>query len=177
MLQIMGLLCIINCIFHADTHGEEIIRRIMSFILYVGALLWGTLGLGADCYIIEDCVSVREPNLMERVCFLHSHETKMPPEMERWQIMGGLDVHHDPLHREYLTLLLDKRFVPLKKGTHVFDCGYDILAIKLGTELAKLKGINLPVANCQGLALSLVLVRPVYSPICYWVALGDVECR
>jgi hypothetical protein len=161
----------------SNTEGKEIIGKIVPFILFMWLFLWGAPVLGADCYISEACFAAREANLVERVCFLHNHEIKMPPELERWQIMGGIDIELDQSHREYVKLLLEKRFVPLNVGTRVFECGYDLLALKQDKEFAKLKGINLPTTNCSGRTYEFVLVRPVNFSSCYWVALGDMECR
>jgi hypothetical protein len=181
MLQFSFLLCIINPVEHTDARGKEIIvrrRGITPFILFLGLLIGITPGFAADWRINADCFGVLEPLLVERVCFLYAHHIKMPPDLELAQRFLDIELlRADQLHTEYLKLLIDKKFIPLKTGTQVFECGYDLHALKEDTEIASLKRGNLPKANCSGHDSPFVLVRPVGFSVCYWVALGNLEWR
>ncbi|MBA4417149.1 MAG: hypothetical protein C0392_04465 [Syntrophus sp. (in: bacteria)] len=135
--------------------------------------------LGGDCFIGKDCFAVVEPYLIERVCYLYHHEARTyKPGMESDFIapLARIELHPDQLHVEFLKLLVDKKFMVLKRGTPIFSCRYDLETIKKGPDEAQLKGIVLPEFNCRGNLYPLVPVRVVNTNTCVWIAEADVRC-
>ena len=87
----------------------------------------------AQCYISKQCFAVADPNLVERVCYLYRHEARMyrpGQESAFTSTMPGTELHPDPLHIEFMQLMLAKKYMTLKAGTYVFSCKYDIEALR-----------------------------------------------
>lgn len=87
----------------------------------------------AQCYIKKACFAVAEPNLEERVCYLFRHDVrtyKSGEESPFVQVSGAAELHADPLHVDFMQLGLSKKYVPLKPGTYVFSCKYDIEVLR-----------------------------------------------
>jgi hypothetical protein len=144
------------------------------------AILAASRLFAGDCFIGKPAYAVTEPYLVERVCYLYAHEARMyKPGLES-EFVGPLPTiehHPDPLHVEFLKLLVDKKFMPLARGTPVFSCQYDLETIKRSPDEARMKGYVLPEFNCRGFTFQLVPVRVVNSSTCVWVAELSVRCE
>jgi hypothetical protein len=134
-------------------------------------------GLAEECFIHRECFGVKEPNMVERVCYLYAHEVNTRPESAMVVATPLLQQHPDQLHVEFLKLLVEKKFVVLKQDTRIFSCGYNLERIRKEPEDAEWQEGELPRFNCRGSDSEFVPVRPVNLGTCYWVALENVECR
>ncbi len=158
---------------------SEILKK---WALSTGILLCFLGGpcFAGDCFIGKDCFGVVQPYLMERVCYLWSHETrtyKAGAESEFVTVLPSIDLGTDLLHVEFLRLQTEKKFIPFRRGTRIFNCQYDLNEIKRDRDDARQKGIVLPEFNCRGATFEMVPVRIVNSNTCYWVAEADVRCE
>jgi len=136
----------------------------------------------ARCYISKNCFGVINPYQVERVCHYFAHETRMysslfPRESEFAQPLKDIDLHNDSLHIHFVKMMLEKKFVPLAKGTPVFPCQYDLDTVVNNPDQAVLQEGRLPEFHCEGFLFSMVAVRPVNFSICYWVAVANVVCH
>jgi hypothetical protein len=131
-----------------------------------------------ECFVSQDCVAVIQPYLMVRVCDLAA-QTRLDLPLEEFPQMfdpARIRIIPDDVRAAYEDLSDRRQFITLKKGTPLFDCRYDLNAIKNNPKAAKLKDIHLPVFNCRGIAYSFVPVRPQGFKKCYWVAVEAVDC-
>ena len=132
-----------------------------------------------NCYINKGCFSVVDPNLVERVCYLYRHEARMyGPGLGGTpsQALGVVDLHPDPLHAEFVQLMLEKKYVVLKTGTQVFSCKYDIENVRKFPDNDALANVRPPQFNCAGGLFHFVPVRFVNGNRCYWVAVENITC-
>lgn len=137
----------------------------------------------ADCFIKKNCFGVIQPYLLEKVCFLFNHETKIP-DWERNEAdisagaLGDSELSVDRLHVEFVKYLLEKRFIVLDKGTPISDCGFDLDIAQNDPYMSTLLGSGtFPVFNCRGAVYPMIPVKPVNQDTCYWVAVANLECR
>lgn len=156
--------------------------RSNRFIMQVLALLFSCgvmpppVALAEDCFINKECVGVIEPSLMERTCFLYAHEKNYRPEAEMRMVMSRIELDPDPLHAEFVKLVVEKKLISLKYMTPIFSCGIDLERISKDPEEV-METMQLAQFNCSGTMSRFIPVRPVNIGICYWVALENVECR
>jgi hypothetical protein len=132
-----------------------------------------------DCYINRGCFAVSDPNLVERVCYLYRHEMRMygPAQGSPFvQTLATVDLHPDPLHAEFVELMLEKKYVVLKTGTQVFSCKYDIEKVRRLPESDAIVNVRPPQFNCAGNMFRFVPVRFVNGSRCYWVAVENTTC-
>ncbi len=138
--------------------------------------------LAGRCYISKNCFGVQQPYQVERVCRYFAHEnrtysTLMPRESEFSQPLKDIDLHNDPLHIHFVKMMLEKKFVPLTKGTPVFSCQHDLDTFVNNPDQAVLQGGRLPEFHCDGFSFAMIPVRPVNFHTCYWVAVPNVVCH
>jgi len=130
-----------------------------------------------QCFISKSCFGVIQPYMLESVCYLYFHEIMIPPESEMVTAMKDDNLHPDPLHVIFVRMMLEKKFVTLKKGLPIFSCGYDLeLAKKNDIEGSDTKIAILPESACRGVVSKLIAVRPNNFSTCYWVAYENVIC-
>ncbi|MDI9569213.1 MAG: hypothetical protein QM278_00540 [Pseudomonadota bacterium] len=145
------------------------------------ALLPGQ-GHAGRCYMSKNCFGVLNPYQIEKVCYYFAHEnrlysTKAPRESEFAQTLKDIELHNDPLHIQFVKMLLEKKFLPLAKGTPVFSCQYDLDTVVNNPDQAVLQMGRLPEFHCGGFPFTMVAVRPVNISVCYWVAVANVVCH
>jgi hypothetical protein len=131
-----------------------------------------------ECFVAQDCVGVIQPYLMVRVCDLAA-QTRLDLPLEEFPQMfdpARIRIIPDDVRAAYEDMSDRRQFVTLDKGTPLFDCQYDLKAIKNDPRAAELKGIHLPVYSCRGISHSFVPVRPQGFKKCYWVAVEAVDC-
>jgi hypothetical protein len=151
--------------------------KCLIFCLFLS--IFAGRSFGGECFIGKDCFAVVEPYLIERVCYLYHHEARTyKPGMESDFVssLARIELHPDQLHVEFLKLLVDKKFMVLRRGTPIFSCRFDLETIKRGPDEARLKGIVLPEFNCRGNLYPLVPVRVANTNTCVWIAEADVRC-
>lgn len=153
------------------------IRAAVLFVLLLIAFLFPVEARSAQCYIKRGSFGVAEPNLVERVCFLHRHEARMyRPGETAPQTLNMADLHPDPLHADFIQLILDKKYMVLKAGTPVFSCQYDIEALRRDPNSSAVMNVRPPEFNCDGFIYRFVPVRIVNTNNCMWVAIEAVTC-
>ncbi|HEY3277426.1 MAG TPA: hypothetical protein VGJ94_12470 [Syntrophorhabdaceae bacterium] len=139
-----------------------------------------SFAFGGQCYVGKASFAVVQPYLIERVCYLYSHESRTyKPGMESGNVVAlpSVDLHPDQLHVEYLKLLGEKKFRVLERRTPVFNCGYDLELIKRSPDEALMKSGPLPEFNCSGYIYRMVPLRLVNENTCYWAAEAVVRCE
>jgi len=156
-------------------HHRDPRRPMWCFVLCL-ALTLPAGSLAEECYIYRECFGVSEPNLVERVCYLYAHEINARPE-SAMAATPLLQQHPDPLHVEFLKLLVEKKFLVMKQDMRIFSCGYNLERLRKEPEEAAWQEAALPRFNCKGSTSEFVPVRPVNVGTCYWVALENVECK
>ncbi len=154
-------------------------KRCAPAVVLVAVL--ATASFGGDCFVAKPSFAVREPYLIEKVCYLYAHEKRAykpgePEESQFSQVMGTVDLIGDPLHRDFLEMLRDGKYLPLSRGTQLFSCQYDLETIKRDRSEAQLKGYAMPEFACGGVIFEMVPVRLNNMSICYWVAEAAVRC-
>ena len=162
-----------------------LLSAIRSGISPAAALLFCLLAIRAfagNCYIGGPCFATVDPYMGERVCYLYAHETMSYKVGTMWEeatvgALSSIELHPDRLHVEFLRLITEKKFLPLKRGTQVFSCPYDLNLIKADMDQARMRGAVLPEINCRGFLFAMVPVRPINLNTCYWVAEVDVRCE
>lgn len=155
-------------------------KRLMTVYLLVIMILLIVTNVvyAVDCYIKKNCFAVIEPHLVEKVCFLWEHDKVVPREAAiNKGALPSIELDPDQLEVSYLKLVVDKKFLPLSKGTPIFPCGNDLNAIQNDPGYIGYLGANYPAFNCRGVTLHFVPVMPVNYPHCYWIAAVNIECR
>lgn len=133
-----------------------------------------------QCYIGKNCFAVISPALVERACFLYYHEVREYRTGEQTPYLVTLprsELHPDRLHLEFVEMLLDKKYISLRKGTPIFSCQYDLERLKMDPDFASLLGGQLPEFNCRGVMSRWAPVRVINMNTPYWVAVEDVQCE
>jgi hypothetical protein len=158
----------------------------LTYLKYLWVISFGYLVMfpayvyGSQCYIGKACFSVSEPSMAERVCYLYAHESRTYREgleSDYSVTMPDSNLHPDQLHVEFLKLLVQKKFIALKKGTPIFSCRYDLSLLKKNPQDAELLLGPLPEANCSGRVSRFVPIRINNMVPCYWVAEENIQCE
>jgi len=123
---------------------------------------------------------VSDPNLVERVCYLYRHEMRTYGPSTTGGVpsaaLGTVDLHPDPLHAEFVELMLEKKYVVLKPGMQIFSCKYDIENVRRVPDNDAIVNVRPPQFNCSGALFHFVPVKFVNGNRCYWVAVEDMTC-
>jgi hypothetical protein len=149
------------------------------FALLLLAFLFPFRAWSTQCYINKGCFSVTDPSLVERVCYLFRHEARMyGPSLGGVpsQALGTVDLHPDPLHAEFVELMVEKKYVVLKPGMPVFSCKYDIEELRRLPDNDAIVNVRPPQFNCSGNLFRFVPVRFVNGNRCFWVAVENITC-
>ena len=153
----------------------------MAGIILQSLFVLGTgFGWAGDCFVGKNSFAVVQPYLMERSCYLYAHEARTyrpGQESEHVTVLPSAELHPDALHAEFLKLVIDKKLLPLTRGTRIFGCDRDLEAIKKAGGDRESAYRDLPEANCRGNVYRLVPVRPVNTSTCYWIADADIRCE
>lgn len=153
-------------------------RRICLTLLVL-TFLFPLPAWSAQCYIKKACFAVSEPDLEERVCYLYRHDARMyrSGEISPFeQVMNAPELHPDPLHVDFMELVLAKKYMPLKPGTYVFSCKYDIEALRRDPASSALANGRPPEFFCSGTMYHFVPVRVINMSTCVWVAIESIIC-
>ncbi len=150
-------------------------KRCLFFLWML--LIAASISYGQNCFAKKDGFGVIQPYLVEKVCFLYEHSLKIPPESELKQTIGSeTSLHPDPLMAEFLYLIVNKRYISIKMGTPLFNCGNDLEMIRTDFEFAKLNGGIFPEFHCRGILSPFVPVKLKDQNFCHWVALDIIDC-
>ena len=155
------------------------IHRGLFLTLIVLTFLFPFRAWSVQCYISKQCFAVADPNLVERVCYLFRHEARMyKPGQESvfTQTLAAPELHPDPLHIDFMQLMLDKKYMILKAGTYVYSCKYDIEALQRDPASNAVVNLRPPEFNCSGIMFRFVPVRVVNMNTCVWVAVESITC-
>jgi len=153
------------------------IKTLKIFIIMI-AISFAVISHAAECFISKSCFAVIQPYMMEKTCYLYYHEIMMPPESQMVQTMGDdITLHPDVLHASFVKMMLEKKFVSLKRGTPIFSCEYDLEKVYNDIEGSRARGVNFPESACRGVVSKMIAVRPVNFKECYWVAVENVICH
>jgi len=155
------------------------IHRGLCLTLLALALLFPFQAWSVQCYIKKACFAVAEPNLEERVCYLFRHEARMygpGRDSPLNQVLAGPELHPDPLHADFVQLVLDKKYMPLKPGTYIFSCKYDIETLRSDPTSSALASGRPPEFFCSGTMYHFVPVRVINMNTCVWVAVESITC-
>lgn len=155
---------------------KHAIRRaiglIMLAVIFCPLQAWST-----QCYVKRASFAVSEPNLVERVCYLFRHEARMYRKGETAnQTLNMLDLHPDPLHVDFLDLVIKGKYVVLNPGVPVFSCQYDIEALRKDANASAVVNVRPPEFACDGNIYRLIPVRLANMNNCMWVAVEVVAC-
>ncbi|HQG78905.1 MAG TPA: hypothetical protein PK564_00995 [bacterium] len=146
-------------------------------LIFLFYLIFLNSAYAQNCYAKGDGFGVYQPYLTDKVCFLYEHSKLLPPESEMKQTLPGEEsLHPDPLMAEYLYLIVNRRYLAIKKGTPFYNCGYDLETLKRDPGFAKLIGAPMPEFHCSGFVFQFVPVRLINENTCLWVALDLVDC-
>lgn len=156
-------------------HSRRFVLRLL-FLLLPFWLSPSIAVLAEDCFINKECVGVIEPYLIERECLLYENELKYRQDSEMRMVMPRMELDPDPLHAEFVKLVLEKKLISLKYATPIFSCGFNLERVSKDPEEV-VETMRLPEFNCNGALSKYVPVMPVNLGICYWIDLENVECR
>lgn len=158
--------------------------RAKSLLCHVAFLLFAGNAQAEKCYMAQEGFAVDQPYLATKSCFLFKHGVNKDLENQSEMsvaIEGDLDP--DPLHAEFIRLVLERKLVPLKKGTPVFSCDYDLSTIARDYKFwgsrdnrTQTLGYELPQFHCNGVTSMWAPVRPLQESDCFWVAVPLIRC-
>ena len=141
-------------------------------------LLAAAAAMAEGCYVARLCVAVKQPALMVRVCDLAAQARLDSPLREFHQVLSA-ELHKelpDDARAAFEEMVEQRDFVVLEEGTPLFDCQYSLEQVRQTPDGTASVDISLPMFNCNGVAYSLVPVRPLGFQQCYWIALESLAC-
>ena len=155
--------------------------RLLPFVV---AVFFYTAAPAEDCYLKKDGFAVYQPYMVTKSCFLFNHAKNVDLRHQSDLVITRKEsLHPDPVHAEFLTYVLERKLITLKKGTPVFSCDYELEVVardfKLsGTEggVTRARGYELPEYHCSGTLMKWVPVRPIHENHCFWLAVPLLEC-
>ncbi len=153
-------------------------KILLKIILIFFLLIYPCNILAEQCFINNECFGVIEASMATRACHLFYYSTTINNKLQSdFIVINPNQYHNDPLQAEYLKLIIEKKILPLKKNTLVFNCHYSLEILINKPDKAEILGINTPKYNCFGKVYEYVPIRPISGGVCYWVPKINISCK
>lgn len=150
----------------------------------LAALPTAEYALAEKCYMAKEGFAVDQPYMVTKSCFLFHHGTNIDLDNESEMVVAREgEFNADPIHSEFIRFVVEHKLVPLKKGTPLFSCAYDLSTVARDFKFwgsrdnkTRTLGYELPQFNCSGVTSMWVPVRPLNESHCFWVAVPLIGC-
>jgi hypothetical protein len=160
-------------------------RSHIAFFLCLPALISHAGDVAAEtCSMAKDGFAVAQPYMVTRGCFLFYHAINIDLVNQSDLIITRKEeLHPDPIHSEFLSFILDRKLIGLKKDTRLFSCDYDLPTVAKDFRLSgsqagntRTLGYELPEFGCGAVTSLWAPVRPIGESKCFWVAVPLIRC-